>query len=232
MVNQNERTELIIGKEGLEKLNNSKVIIYGVGGVGSFVTEALARAGVGHIVMVDPDKVEESNMNRQIEALHSTIGIDKVEAMKKRILDINPNAIVEGYKPNEIDGGETSLIDSSVTYVVDAIDTITNKIKIIEKSKEQNVKIISATSAGNKLDPTKFEVANITKTSVCPVCKVLRKELKARGIDKLKVVYSKEDPVKLHIEENTKRRVLGSISFVPSVMGLIIAGEVIKDIVL
>lgn len=230
MLNQFSRTELLIGKEGIEKLKNAKVVIFGIGGVGSFVVEGLARAGVGHIIMIDPDKVEESNINRQIQALHSTVGKYKVDVMKQRILDINPAAIVETYRPEQIDGGEDSLLDESITYVVDAIDTMANKIKLIEKANKENIKIISGTGAGNKMDPTLFEVSDIYKTSVCPVCKILRKELKQRGIKKLKVVYSKEIPIKPEFKEEPKEKTLGSISFVPSVVGLIIAGEVIKDI--
>lgn len=231
MKNEFTRTELLIGKTGVEKLKNAKVVVYGIGGVGSYVVEALARAGIGHITIVDFDKVDITNINRQLLATHSTIGKDKVEVMKERILDINPNAVVEAYRPDEIENGEESLINNSVTYVVDAIDTITNKIKLIEKANKENVKIISATGAANKLDPTAFEVADIYKTSMCPVCKILRKELKQRGIKHLKVVYSKETPIKPKIEEKTKERVLGSISFVPSVAGLIIASQVVKEIV-
>ena len=227
-MNQFSRTELLIGKEGIEKLANAKVAVYGLGGVGSYVVEALARAGVGHLVIIDYDKFDETNINRQIEALHSTIGKYKIDAMEDRILDINPNIKVEKYLPTDIEGGEENLITSDFTYVVDAIDTMTSKLKVIEKCNKENVKIITATGAGNKLDPTKFEVADIYQTSVCPVCKILRKELKARNIKKLKVVYSKEIPIK---HEDTNNRVLGSISFVPSVAGLIVAGEVIKEII-
>lgn len=227
-MNQFSRTELLIGKEGIEKLANAKVAVYGLGGVGSYVVEALARAGVGHLVIIDYDKFDETNINRQIGALHSTIGKYKIDAMEDRILDINPNIKVEKYLPTDIEGGEENLITSDFTYVVDAIDTMTSKLKVIEKCNKENVKIITATGAGNKLDPTKFEVADIYQTSVCPVCKILRKELKARNIKKLKVVYSKEIPIK---HEDTNNRVLGSISFVPSVAGLIVAGEVIKEII-
>lgn len=227
MSNQFSRTELLIGKDGVEKLQKSKVAVFGIGGVGSYVVEALARAGVGHIIIVDFDKYDITNINRQLGATHSTIGKYKVDVMKERILDINPNAIVEAYKTDEIEDGESSIVDSTFTYVVDAIDTMSNKIKLIEKCKQENVKIITATSAGNKLDATRFEVADIYKTSVCPVCKILRKELKQKNIHELKVVYSKEIPKKPENGEKT----LGSISFVPSVVGLITAGEVIKDIV-
>jgi len=225
-LNQFSRTELLIGKEGIEKLQNAKVAIFGLGGVGSYVVEGLARAGIGHLIIVDYDKYDITNINRQLGATHATIGQYKVDVMKQRILDINPNAIVESYKPDGIEGGESNLISSDITYVVDAIDTMTSKIKLIEKCKEQNVKIITATGAGNKLDPTQFEVADIYKTSVCPICKILRKELKQRNIKELKVVYSKEVPLK-----HNENGVLGSISFVPSVVGLIISGEVVKDII-
>ena len=227
MLEQFSRTELLIGKEGLEKLKKAKVAIFGIGGVGSFVAEGLARAGIGHLVLVDNDVVDITNINRQIEATHSSLGKYKIDVMKDRILDINPNAIVETYKPDEIEGGEINIIDNSYTYIVDAIDTMTSKLKLIEKANNENVRIISATGTGNKLEPEMFEVADIYETSVCPVCKILRKELKERGISKLKVVYSKEKPIK-HEETGN---ILGSISFVPSVAGLIIAGEVVKDII-
>lgn len=226
--NQFSRTELLIGKEGIDKLQKAKVAIFGIGGVGSFVVEGLARAGIGNLIIVDYDKYDITNINRQLGALHSTIGKYKVDVMKERILDINPNAIVEAYRPDEIEGGETNIIDSSITYIVDAIDTMENKIKLIEKANSENINIITATGAGNKLDPTKFEIADIYKTSVCPVCRILRKELKKRNIKKLKVLYSKEVPQKVSQNEN---KTLGSISFVPSVAGLIIAGEVVKDII-
>lgn len=226
--NQFSRTELLIGKEGVEKLQQAKVAVFGIGGVGSFVVEGLARAGIGNLIIVDYDKYDITNINRQLGALHSTIGKYKVDVMKERILDINPNAIVEAYRPDEIEGGETNIIDSSITYIVDAIDTMENKIKLIEKANSENINIITATGAGNKLDPTKFEIADIYKTSVCPVCRILRKELKNRNIKKLKVLYSKEVPQK--ISQNGSKT-LGSISFVPSVAGLIIAGEVVKDII-
>ena len=227
MSNQYSRTELLIGKENVEKIKKAKVAIFGLGGVGSYAVEALARVGIGHLVIVDYDQYDITNINRQLGATHSSIGKYKVDVMKERILEINPNAIVETYRPDEIEGGEENIIDSSFTYVVDAIDTMANKLKVIEKCQKENVKIITATGAGNKLDATKFEVADIYKTSVCPVCKILRKELKQRNIKKLKVVYSKEIPKKPENGEKT----LGSISFVPSVMGLIAAGEVIKDII-
>lgn len=229
MIDQFARTQLLIGKEGIEKLRNAKVAVYGVGGVGSYVVEGLARAGIGHLVLIDNDYIDITNINRQIHATYSTIGKSKVEVEKERILEINPNAIVETYQTNEFEKPEEEIIDSSFTYVVDAVDTITTKLKLIQKANEENVLIISAMGTANKLDPTKFEISDIYKTSVCPLCKVMRKELKNRNISKLKVVYSKEEPIK--VEELEGKRILGSISFVPSVAGLIIAGEVIKDII-
>ncbi len=228
MLNQFSRTELLIGKDGIDKLSKAKVAVFGLGGVGSYVVEALARAGIGYLVIVDYDKFDETNINRQIGALHSTIGKYKIDVMQDRILDINPNIKIEKYLPTDIKGGEESLITSDFTYVVDAIDTMTSKLKVIEKCNNENVKIITATGAGNRLDPTKLEIADIYKTSVCPVCRILRKELKSRKINKLKVIYSKEIPIK---HEQAENKVLGSISYVPSVAGLIIAGEVIKDII-
>ena len=217
----------------MQKLNKSKVAIFGIGGVGSFVVEGLVRAGIGNIVMIDPDDISITNINRQIHALHSTLGKSKVEVMKNRILDINPNTCVETYKGNEITNGEENLIDNTFSYIVDAVDTVTTKIKLIQKATQKNVPIISCMGTGNKLEPTKLEVADIYKTSVCPLAKVIRKELKKIGIKKLKVVYSKEEPItcKKIIDTDKKYyKTNGSISFVPSVAGLIIAGEVVKDI--
>ena len=227
---QFSRTELLIGKENLEKLKNSKVAIFGIGGVGSFVLEALTRAGIGNFILVDKDNVDLSNLNRQIIATRKTVGKPKVEVAKERILEINPNAEVEIYK--EFFMPETEgILDSTISYVVDAIDTVTAKIELVTRAHELNIPIISSMGTGNKLDPTKFEVSDIYKTSVCPLAKVMRKELKARKIKKLKVVYSKELPIKVARNEEVIKQIPGSISFVPSVAGLIIAGEVIKDII-
>lgn len=223
----------LYGKEGLQGLKKSKVAVFGIGGVGSFVVEGLVRAGIGNIVIVDPDDISVTNINRQIHALHSTLGKSKVEVMRKRILDINPDISVEIYKGNEISNGEENLIDNTFSYIVDAVDTVTIKIKLIQKAKQENIPIISCMGTGNKLEPTKLEVADIYKTSVCPLAKVIRKELKKIGIKKLKVVYSKEEPItcKKIIDTDKKYyKTNGSISFVPSVAGLIIAGEVVKDI--
>ena len=227
---QVSRTEVLIGEENLEKLKNSKVAIFGIGGVGSFVVEALTRAGIGNFILVDKDNVDLSNLNRQIIATRKTVGKPKVEVAKERILEINPNAEVEIYK--EFFMPETEgILDSTISYVVDAIDTVTAKIELVKRAQELNIPIISSMGTGNKLDPTKFEVSDIYKTSVCPLAKVMRKELKARKIKKLKVVYSKELPIKVAKNEEVIKQIPGSISFVPSVAGLIIAGEVIKDII-
>lgn len=238
MLEQFSRTEMLIGKEGIEKLQKAKVAIFGIGGVGSFVVEGLARAGIGNFVLVDNDCVSISNINRQIIATHKTIGKSKVEVAKERILEINPNAKIEIYKEFFLPQSD-SFFDESFSYIVDAIDTVTAKIELVIRANELKVPIISCMGTGNKLDPTKFEIADIYQTSVCPLAKIMRKELKIRGIQKLKVLYSKEEPItnkeenKNEIQRNDIRKSLpGSISFVPSVAGLIIAGEVIKDIII
>lgn len=234
MLNEFSRTELLIGKDGLEKLKQSKVAIFGIGGVGSYVIEALARAGVGHFILVDHDEVSITNINRQLIATTKTVGRKKVEVARERILDINPEATVEIYSTffNEETKG---MIDDTISYIVDAIDTVTSKLQLIAIAKELNIPIISCMGTGNKLDASKFEITDISKTSVCPLAKVMRKELKARGIHHVKVLYSKEEPRKVFETEETKGNtthpVPGSISFVPSVAGLFIAGEVIKDLI-
>ena len=229
MENQFSRTELIIGKEKVEILKKAKVAVFGIGGVGSYVVEGLARAGISNFILVDNDEVSISNINRQIIALHSTVGKAKVEVAKSRILEINPEASVEIYQ--EFFMPETEgILDESIDYIVDSIDTVTAKLELIERANKLNIPIISCMGTGNKLDPTRFEITDINKTSVCPLAKVMRKELKQRGIKKLKVLYSKEEPIKVEVSEGEKRTP-GSISFVPSVAGLIIAGEVIKDII-
>ena len=229
MENQFSRTELVIGKEAVEKLKNSKVVVFGVGGVGSYIVEGLARAGIGSFVIVDNDEVSISNINRQLIATHKTVGKAKVEVVKERILDINPDAKVETFK-EFVTKESRDYFDSNVSYVVDAIDTVTAKLDLIERANRLNVPIISCMGTGNKLDPTRFEITYINKTSVCPLAKVMTKELIQRGIKKLKVLYSKEEPIKQETNEG-ERRTPGSISFVPSVAGLIIAGEVIKDLI-
>ena len=233
----NQRTEMLIGKEAVQKLEKAKVAVFGIGGVGSFVVEGLTRAGVGNLVLIDPDDISVTNLNRQIHATHRTIGESKVEVMRQRILDINPDANVEIYKGNEFEDGEENIISSSFSYIVDAVDTVTTKIKLREKAKKEKVPIISCMGTGNKLDSSKFEIADIYKTTVCPLAKVMRKELRKRNIQDLKVLYSKEEPIKVdtNIEESNldrKKSVPGSISFVPSVAGLMIAGEVIKDLII
>ena len=220
------REERLIGKENVEKLNKSKVAVFGIGGVGSFVVEGLARAGIGKFLLVDNDTVDITNINRQIHANITTIGKNKVDVMKERILSINPEAEVNVSTEFFMPGSK--LVDSSLDYIVDAIDTVTGKIELVCRANELNIPIISAMGTGNKLDPTKFEVADIYKTSVCPLAKVMRKELRSRGIQKLKVVYSKEEPIK---PNDGDYKTPASISFVPSVAGLIMAGEVIKDII-
>ena len=203
MLNQFSRTELVIGKAGVEKLNNAKVAIFGLGGVGSFVLEGLVRAGIGNFVLIDDDKICLTNLNRQILATRKTVGQAKVEVAKQRIFDINPNANVEIYQ--EFFMPETEgILDNSIDYIVDCIDTVTAKIELVVRAEKLNIPIISCMGTGNKLDPTRFEVTDIYKTSICPLAKVMRKELRNRGIKKLKVLYSKEEPVKLNeTEENS-----------------------------
>lgn len=248
MLNQFSRTELIIGKENIEKLHNAKVAIFGIGGVGSFVVEGLVRAGVENFILVDDDKVCLTNLNRQIIATRKTIGKQKVEVAKERILEINPNAQVETYQEFFMPDSP-EILDNTVDYVVDTVDTVTAKIELVVRANKLNIPIMSSMGTGNKLDPTRFEVTDIYKTSICPLAKVMRKELRARNIKNLKVVYSKEEPIKPEetseascktncvCPPGTKRKctirnqVPGSISFVPSVAGLIIAGEVVKDII-
>ncbi len=234
MINEFSRTELLLGSEKLNILKNSTVAIFGVGGVGGYVAEALARSGVGHIVLIDNDVVSLTNINRQIIALHSAIGMPKTEVMARRITDINPNAVVDVhncfYTPET--SGEFDF--SKYSYVVDAIDTVSGKIELVTRAQKSNTPIICSMGAGNKLDPTAFEVSDIYKTSVCPLARVMRYELKKRGVKKLKVVYSKEKPItplyETECEETNKKVTPGSVAFVPSVAGLIIASEVIKDL--
>ena len=227
------RTEMLIGADSLEKLNRSRVAVFGIGGVGGYVVESLARAGVGAIDLIDNDTVSQSNINRQIIALSSTVGQFKTEVMRQRVLDINSavkvNCINKFVLPDNIDEFDFSVYD----YVVDAIDTVSGKLAIIEKAYREEVPVISSMGTGNKLDPTRFEVTDINKTSVCPLARVMRYELKKRGVKKLKVLYSKEEPIKpTNTQNNDKiKAVPGSISFVPSVAGLIIGGEVIKDLI-
>ncbi len=229
-----KRTELLLGESAVKKLSGCRVAVFGIGGVGGYTTEALARSGVGKLDLIDNDTVSESNINRQIIALHSTVGRAKVDVMKERILDINPDAEVRAYNTFFMPETEGEFDFSQYDYVVDAIDTVTGKIALAVKADKAGTPIISSMGAGNKLDPTAFEVADIYKTSVCPLARVMRRELKQRGIKKLKVVYSKEAPLSpVSDDENGQHRkqTPGSTAFVPSVAGLIIAGEVIKDLI-
>lgn len=244
MTEQLSRTAKLIGKENIERLASARVAVFGIGGVGGFTVEALARSGIGHIELIDHDTVALSNLNRQIIATRDTIGRDKVEVMKERILSINPDAEVVVHKCFFLPENKDEFDFSKFTYVVDAVDTVTAKIAIIEEAKKAGVPVISSMGTGNKLDPTKFEVADISKTSVCPLAKVMRRELKKRAISHVKVVYSKEEAITpiedvniaSYDEQNgediagRKKIAPGSVSFVPSVAGMIIAGEVIKDI--
>ena len=248
MLNEFSRTQLLLGKEAMERLRNSSVAIFGIGGVGTFAAEALARCGIGNFALFDDDKVCITNINRQLIATRKTLGKKKVEVMAERIADINPKARVEAYQvfymPDNADEYDLTAYD----YIVDAIDTVTAKIELITRAKTKNIPIISSMGAGNKLNPTELEVADIYKTSVDPLAKVMRHELKKRGINNLKVVYSKERPIAPFDEEEdfsdacvwstetlgkcrSKRTPPGSTSFVPSVAGLIIASEVVKDII-
>lgn len=224
MKEQFSRTAQLLGNENVEKLFDKHVIVFGVGGVGGYVVEALVRSGVGNISIVDNDVVNESNINRQIIAFHSTIGMQKVEVLKNRILDINPDCQVfvhnQFFLPENSNDFDFSIYD----YVVDAVDTVTAKIEIIKKAKESNVPVISSMGTGNKLNPVGFKVSDISKTKVCPLARVMRNELKKRGISKVKCVYSEENPV---IQTKTP----ASVAFVPPVAGLLIASEVIEDLI-
>lgn len=241
MLNQFTRTELLIGEDAIAKLNASSVAIFGVGGVGSFTAEALARTGIGTFYLYDHDDVALSNINRQIIATHKTVGRVKVDVMKERILEINPEAVVYAHKSFFGPELAETLDFTKFDYIVDAIDTVSSKLLLVVLANEHGIPIMSSMGAGNKLDPTQFEVADINKTSVCPLAKVMRKELKLRGIPKLKVVFSKEEVIKPSAREEViekvskesplRRQIPGSIAFVPSVAGLIIAGEVIKDLI-
>lgn len=233
-MDQFARTRLLLGKDAVKKLHDATVAIFGLGGVGSYVAEGLARAGVDSFVLVDNDVIDATNINRQIIALHSTIGQGKVFVAKNRILDINPSATVVTHKIFYSKDSNQTIIDSC-DYVVDAIDTISAKIALVEECSQRSIPIISAMGTANKLDPTALEIADIFKTSVCPVCRVVRTELRKRGISSLKVVYSKEKPIapdvasyNVNLED---KKIFGSTPFVPPVAGLILANEVVKDII-
>lgn len=248
MLNQFSRTQLLLGKDNMDRLAEAKVAIFGIGGVGGYVAEALARSGVGSFVLVDDDKVCLTNLNRQIIATRKTVGKYKAEVMRDRILEINPDAEVEVRKCFYLPENADEFDFNEYSYVVDAVDTVTAKLEIIMRAKECGVPVISSMGAGNKLDPTKFQVADIYKTSMCPLAKTMRRELKKRGVKKLKVVYSTEKPTRplddMSVSCRTncicppgaahkcteRRDIPGSVAFVPSVVGLIIAGEVVKDL--
>ena len=248
MLTQFSRTELLLGKEAMEKLKNAKVAVFGIGGVGGYVCEALVRSGVGAFDLIDDDKVCLTNLNRQIIATRKTIGKYKTDVMKDRILEINPDARVEVHKCFFLPENADEFPFEEYDYIVDAVDTVTAKISLVMKAQEMNVPIISSMGAGNKLDASQFRVADIYKTKVCPLAKVMRRELKKRGVKKLKVVYSEEQPTRpvedmaISCRTNcicppgaahkcTERRdIPGSVAFVPSVAGLIIAGEVVRDL--
>ena len=232
------RAELLLGSHGMEKLKNAKVAVFGLGGVGGYVVEALARSGIGALELVDHDTISITNLNRQILATHSTIGKSKAEAARQRVLDINPEAVVTArtcfFGPDTKD----TFDFSGYSYVVDAIDTVTGKLALVQAAQSAGVPIISSMGTGNKLDPTKFQIADISKTSVCPLARIMRKECAKRGIRHLKVLYSTEDPIAptpdtaaLAELPEGRRALPGSVAFVPSVAGLIIAGEVIKDLI-
>ena len=236
MTHEFSRTELLIGEDGLEKLKKASVMILGVGGVGSHCIEALARSGVGTLILVDNDTVSLTNINRQSIAYHSTVGKYKTHVMKERIQDINPNAEVITFETFVLPENLETLFIRKVDYIIDAIDTVTAKLALVEYANAHEIPIISCMGTGNKLHPELFRITDISKTSVCPLCKVMRKELKARGIYHLKVLFSEEKPIDISGkdsgEEKGKRRALpGSIAFVPPVAGLMIAGEVVRELI-
>lgn len=228
------RMELLIGREGVTKLGTAKIAVFGLGGVGSYVVEALARCGVGSLTLVDHDKISVTNINRQLLALNSTIGRSKVQVAKERIHDIDDDIIVHTYEVFYNEDTEGMFDFHAYDYIVDAIDTVISKLMLISRAKECRVPIISCMGTGNKLDPSRFEITDIARTSVCPLAKVIRSELRKRGIRKVKVLYSKEKPIAVSRSEETKgtsnRPVPGSIAFVPAAAGLMIAGEVVKDL--
>ncbi len=231
MLNQFSRSQLLLGKDNMKKLSDAKVAVFGIGGVGGYTAEALARTGIGSFVLIDDDKVCLTNINRQIIATKKTVGQYKVNVMRERILEINPDAKVEVRKCFYLPENAHEFDFREYSYVVDAVDTVTAKLQIIVQAKECNVPVISCMGAGNKLDPTKFQVADIYETSICPLAKVMRRECRKRGISRLKVVYSTEQPIKPQKDSQIKERsVPGSVAFVPSVAGLSAAGEVVKDL--
>lgn len=235
MINEFSRTELLLGEEGLLRLKNASVMVFGIGGVGSHCVEALARSGVGRLILIDNDTVSLTNINRQSIAFHSTVGEYKTRIMAKKIVDICPEIQVKTYERFVLTDNLDDILDEKPDYIIDAIDTVTAKLTLVEETMRRQIPIISSMGTGNKMHPELFEIADITKTSVCPLCKVMRKELKKRGIAHLKVLYSKEKPVdtKGQVTEEdagVRRSIPGSISFVPPVAGLLIAGEVIREL--
>ncbi len=228
METQFSRTEILLGKEATEKLRRSRVAVFGVGGVGGYVVEALARAGIGTLDLIDADDVNLSNINRQIIALHSTLGKAKVEVAAQRVKDINQDITININKCFYLSENKEQFCFSDYDYIADAVDTVSAKISLVEEAYKTKTPIISAMGAGNKLEATAFKVADISKTMVCPLAKVMRRELRNRGINHLKVVYSEEKPHKSLLDEEQK--VVGSVSFIPPVVGLIMAGEIIKDL--
>lgn len=235
MIHEFSRTELLIGPEKFRRIKKASVMVFGVGGVGSHCIEALARTGVGKLILVDNDKVSVTNINRQSIAFHSTVGEYKTQVMKRKILDICPDTEVETHEVFVLPDNVDSILDCRPDYIVDAIDTVTAKLALAKKAMEYNIPIISSMGTGNKLHGEMFEIEDISRTSVCPLCKLMRRELKKQGITHLKVLYSKEKPVKtdpdkMEEDPGTRRSLPGSISFVPPVAGLLIAGEVIRDI--
>ena len=230
MNNQFQRTEILIGTENLNKLKNQTIAIFGIGGVGSYIAEALARVGIGNLILIDNDNIDITNLNRQIHATHETIGKPKVEEMKKRIQAINPEAKVQAIQEFVTEKNIQEILNKKVDYIIDAIDTVKSKLEIINFAKQKNIPIISSMGTANKLDPTKLEVTDIYKTPNCPLAKIMRKELRKREISNLKIVYSTEQPKPSH-QNPDGTQTLGSISFVPSTAGLIIAGEVVRDII-
>lgn len=243
------RTELLIGKDALDELKTKKVAVIGIGGVGSFAAEALARSSIGKIILIDDDTVCLTNLNRQIHATYKTISKNKADVMAERIKDINPNCEVKVFNAFISKENINEILEEDLDYVIDAIDTVSSKIDIVLYCKEKNINIICCLGTGNKLDPTRFQISDIYKTKICPLAKVMRYELRKRNIDKLKVLYSEEEPIKPKLDETItckegcvctsgskkctiKRQIPGSISFVPPVAGMIIAGEVIKELIL
>lgn len=233
MNNSFKRSELLLSSSGMEKLANSTVAVFGVGGVGSFAVEGLARTGIGRIVLIDYDIIDITNINRQVHATEKTVGKFKVEVMRNRILEINPKANVQIYKEKYNEESSERLLSDEYDYVVDAIDMVSSKIDLIVECKKRNINIISSMGAGNKLNPTMFKVSDIYNTKICPLAKVMRKELRKRDVKELKVVYSEEVPLLVNLESHDLRKAIpGSVGFVPPVVGLIIASEVVKDIAL